>query len=103
LSIDATKGIRNELAKQARDVEVVSRDRDRQRRDLDDCRPAAIAADARRGEEMKTGHVVAAVAAVAVLGADWHFHRRTLGNAFAAGKRAGNELGIKGIKVGGVK
>jgi hypothetical protein len=52
---------------------------------------------------MKTGYVVAAVAAVAVLGAAWHFHKRTLGNAFAAGKRAGNELGIKGIKVGGVK
>ena len=52
---------------------------------------------------MKTGYIIAAVAAVAVVGAAWHLHNRTLGNAFAAGKRAGNELGIKGIKVGGVK
>jgi hypothetical protein len=52
---------------------------------------------------MKARDVVAAVAAVAALGAAWHFHKRTLGNAFASGKRAGNELGLKGVKVGGVK
>ena len=84
-------------------LEVVPRDRAGQRGPENYCRAAIALANARWGEQMKTGYVVAAVAAVAVLGAAWHFHRNTLGNAFAAGKRAGNELGIKGIKVGGVK
>lgn len=52
---------------------------------------------------MKAGYIVAGVAAVAVVGLAWHYHRNAQRNAFAAGKRAGNELGIKGIKVGGVK
>jgi hypothetical protein len=39
-------------------LEVVSWDRDRQRCSFDDCRPAAIAADARRGEEMKTSTAI---------------------------------------------